>query len=132
MAAAANPVNSLLRNQLLERLAKMGGGEASKPDAAGEQLSQQFSQLSGADPQMMSKALTQVKTMMVALYARTAFQIPEASRHIAQAQKSIDAALKAMETATATVNTVRPPIANNAALPNPIAGPNQPPEGAEQ
>ncbi len=123
MSAAPNPVAGMLQRQLIERLAQRGSGEASKPDAAGDQLSQQFSQLAGADPQMMLKALTQIKTMMVAIYARTAFQVPEASRHVSQAQKSIDAAMKALQSAAATVNTVQPPISNNAALPNPAQNP---------
>lgn len=109
----------MLQRQLVERLAQMGGGAASQDASAGQQLSQQFSQLQGADPQMGLKALDQVKTMMVALYPKFAFEVPQAARHIAQAQKSIDAAMAELQKAAATVNTVRPPITNGAALPNP-------------
>jgi hypothetical protein len=87
------------------------------------QLGGQFSQLQGADPQFMLKALNQIKLMMVPLFGRAAFAVPEVSRHIAQAQKSVDAAIKAAEQGAATEQSVRPVIVNNAAMPNPVQNP---------
>lgn len=89
----------------------------SAPDVSGEQLQNQFSQLQGADPEMATKLLQQIKQMLVSLYLKTSFEVPEASRHIAKAQQEIDQALKAIQQAAATLNAVRPQIANRAALP---------------
>ena len=120
--AAGNPVQGMMARQLVERLAKSGGQQGASPDAAGEQLGAQFSQLQGADPQMLLKAAQQVKSMLVAIDVRTAFAVPEASRHAGQARKSIDAMIKALEQGAATQQTVRP-IANQAAMPNPQQNP---------
>lgn len=117
-----------MARQLVERLAQNKGG--AEPDAAGQQLSAQFSQLQGADPQMLLKAAQQLKSMLLAIDVRTAFTVPEASRHAGQARKSIDAMIKALEQGAATQATVRPPIANNAAMPNPQ--PQQMPGGGPQ
>jgi len=117
-------------SQLIEQLAKRGGPAAggASPDAAGAQLSQQMAELKGADPQLLTKAGEQVKSMLLAIQFRTAFQVPEAARHAAQAQKSIDAMLKALQQASATAQTVQSPIVNNAGL-NPVQNPGgeQPP-----
>lgn len=101
----------------------------STPDVSGEQLTNQFSELQNADPERATKILGQIKTMLVSLYMTTVFQVPEAARHVASAQKEIDQALKAIQQAAATLNAVRPQIANRAALP-PGFGPGNP--GASQ
>jgi len=103
--------------QMVERLAKQGPGQGgASPDASGQQVSQQLSELKGADPQLLSKAAEQMKAMALAIQVRTAFQVPEAARHFAQAQKSIDAGIKALQQAAATANTVSSPIVNNAGM----------------
>lgn len=118
MAAAPQPpvdVRQMQARNLVERLATQGGpaqGGAS-PDAAGGQLSQQLSELKGADPQLMTKATEQIKAMLLAIQVRMAFQVPEAARHAATAQRSIDQMLKALQQATAAVNTVQDPAAQN-------------------
>jgi hypothetical protein len=124
---------------LVERLAQGAGGGpdqpgAGGPDAAGGQLSQQLSELKGADPQLMTKATEQIKAMLLAIQVRTAFQVPEAARHAAQAQKSIDGMLKALQQATAAANTIQAPIVNQAGVSapslGPVGGPQQlPPSG---
>ena len=106
-----------MARQLVQRLAQQQGGAS--PDAAGQQLGAQFAQLQGADPTMLLKAANDLKSMLLAIDVRTAFSVPEASRHAGQARKSIDAMIKALEQGAATQQTVRPPIANNAGLPNP-------------
>lgn len=117
MASSPVDVRGMQAKQLVERLAKQGGGgDAGTPGAAGQQLSQQLSELQGADPQMLLKGVEQMKAMSVAIYARVAFQVPEAARHIAQSTKSLDAALKALQQASATANTVSSPIVNNAGM----------------
>ena len=72
---------------------------------------------------MLLKAAQQVKSMLLAIDVRTAFTVPEASRHAGQARKSIDSMIKALEQGAATQNAVQPPIANNAAMPNPQMSP---------
>ena len=117
---------------MVQRLAKMQPqGGAGTPDAAGQQLSQQMSELKGADPQMLVKAAEQMKAMATAIYVRTAFQVPGAARHIAQATKSLDAAIKELQQATATANTVSSPIVNNAGM-NPAQNPESGAEGMAQ
>lgn len=118
---APDPVRAMMARQLIQRMAQGQGG--ANEQGMGAQLGSQFSQLQGADPQFMLKALNQIKVMMVPLYGRAAFAVPEVSRHIAQAQKSVDAAIKAAEQGAATQKSVQPQIANNAAMPNPVQGP---------
>ena len=130
-SVASSPVDvrGMQAGNMVARLAQMGGAKqgANSPDAAGQQLSQQLSELKGADPQLLTKAGEQVKAMLLAIQVRTAFQVPEAARHAAQAQKSIDGMLKALQQASATANTVSSPIVNNAGM-----TPNQNPEGEQQ
>ena len=128
MASSPVDVRSMLARQMVSRLADKGP-QSNSPSGAGQQLSEQMSQLQGADPQMMSKALNQVKVMLVALYPKSAFQIPDAAKHISQAQKSVDAALKAMEQASATQQAVNP-IVNQAGLSSPNAAGETLPESA--
>jgi hypothetical protein len=103
---------------MVEQMAKRGGPAqgGTSPDASGQQLSQQLSELKGADPQLLVKAAEQMKAMALAIQVRTSFQVPEAARHMAQAQKSLDAAIKALQQAAATANTVSSPIVNSAGM----------------
>jgi hypothetical protein len=134
MASSPVDVRGMQASQMVQRLAKMGpqsggaggAGGAASPDAAGQQMSQQLSELKGADPQMLVKAAEQMKAMATAIYVRTSFQVPEAARHIAQATKSLDAAIKALQQASATANTVSSPIVNNAGM-----SPTQPQPGGQ-
>lgn len=121
---ASSPVDmkSMVANQMVKRLAAHGP-QGSEPSQAGRQLSEQMSQLAGADPKMLSKAAEQVKSMLVAIYTKTAFQVPEAARHAATAQKAVDQMLKALEQAAATLQTVQSPIVNNAGMSDPSQNP---------
>lgn len=118
---------------MVERLAKQGSAQGgASPDASGQQLSQQLSELKGADPQLLVKAAEQIKAMSLAIQVRTAFQVPEAARHMAQVQKSIDAAIKSLQQAAATANTVSAPIVNNAGMnPTQPGGETSGPEGMQ-
>ena len=89
---------------------------AQPPSQAGQQISQQLAELQGADPQSILKILQQNKSMLVALYPRSAFTVPGVARNIAQAQKYIDNAIKEAEQAAATASTVQPPIANSTGI----------------
>lgn len=143
---ATGAINPIVARQLVQKLAAARGGGAPTPGAPagmpgqpgqgpggpggpgggdsgdlGDMVASQSSELSGADPQFLLKTVEQMKGMAVAIYVRTSFQVPAAARHIAQAQKSLDAAIKELQGAAATQNVVRPPIANRATLPNPTA-----------
>ena len=104
--------------------APQGGPQGDPSSQAGQQISSQLSELQNADPQSMLKMLQQIKSVMVALYPRSAFTIPGVARNIAQAQKYIDNAIKEAEQAAATANTVQQPIANNAGQPQQGPGPS--------
>ena len=85
--------------------------------SAGQQISQQLGELQGADPGSMLKILQQVKSMLVALYPRSAFTVPGVARNVAQAMKYMDNGIKEAEQAAATASTVKPPqIANNTGI----------------
>lgn len=131
--ASGPQLPAMMARQLLSRLAGGGapgpqgppqppgpGGAASMnanpPSAAGQQISQQLAELQGADPQSTLKLLQQVKSILVALYPRTAFTIPGVARNVAQSQKYIDNAIKEAEQAAATASTVQSPIANNTGI----------------
>jgi hypothetical protein len=134
MGASPVDVRGMQARQMVERLAKQGPQQGgATPDASGQQISQQLSELKGADPQLLVKAVEQMKAMGLAIQVRTSFQVPEAARHLAQAQKSFDAALKALQQAAATANTVSSPIVNNAGM-NPAQNPGGqgPTEGMPQ
>jgi hypothetical protein len=128
MASSPVDVRGMQARQMVEQLAKRGpqqGGNS--PDAAGQQLSQQLSELKGADPQLLVKAAEQMKSMSLAIQVRTAFQVPNASRHFAKAIDAINAGIKELQQAAATANTVSSPIVNQAGL-----SPNMPqPQGGE-
>jgi len=129
-------VPAMIARQLVQ---KMAGGPPSGPSPlgpgaaaitntnpagmAGEQVSRQLAELQGADPQIILKILQQIKSQIVAIYARTAFSMPSVSRNVAQMQKFTDKAIEESEKAAATAQTVNP-IANNASIPNPQGGNN--------
>ena len=97
-----------------------GGGPPTTP--AGMQLSQQLSELQGADPDAIIKGLTGMKSMAVQFYTRAAFTMPGVTRNLAQVVKFLDNSIREAEKAAATTSAAGP-IANNAAIPNP-AGQN--------
>ena len=122
MAAGTSPLGALMASKLMQRLAQrgqpgQGAAGVSSPDAAGEQLQSQFQGMSGADPEAASK---DIKRMMQALsghYVRLVMQVPDAAQKIADAQKALTKALESITKAAATLNAVRPQIANGAGLP---------------
>jgi hypothetical protein len=98
------------------------GADAPPTTPAGLQLSQQFAELQGADPDAMIKSLTSMKSMAVQQYTRAAFTMPGVTRNLAQVVKYLDNSIQEAEKAAATTAAAGP-IANNAAIPNP-AGQN--------
>lgn len=136
MATPPVDVRGMQARQMVEQLAKRGPAQGgATPDAAGQQLSQQLSELKGADPQLLQKAAEQMKAMALAIQVRTAFQVPGASRQFAKAITAIDAGIKELQQASATANTVSSPIVNQAGMspnqPQPSGGPPSPGGGPE-
>ncbi len=127
---ASPQLPGMMARQLLQKLA--GGGAPGGPPqgppgpggaaamqanpSAGQQISSQLAELQGADPGSMLKILQQVKSMLVALYPRSAFTVPGVARNVAQAMKYMDNGIKEAEQAAATASTVKPPIANNTGI----------------
>jgi len=122
MAAGTSPMSALLTQKIMERLAQRGGpgqGAAgvSSPDVAGDQMTQQFQGLQGADPEMAMKTLKKINQMLSGIYIQMITQVPDAAQKIADAQKAISKAIEPIQKAAATLNAVRPQIANSANLP---------------
>jgi hypothetical protein len=127
MAAGTSPLSALLTSKLAERLANRGtpgGGAAgvASPDAGAEQLQSQFQGLQGSDPEFALKAIKQMIQFLSQLYIRLVMQVPDAAQKIADAQKALNKSLESLQKAAATLNTVRPQIANSANLPPGFAG----------
>ena len=102
-----------------------GPGPNTPPTApAGLQLSQQLTELQGADPDAMVKSLTSMKGMAVSLYTRAAFTMPGVTRNLANVVKYLDNSIQEAEKAAATTSAAGP-IANNAAIPNPSGAASQ-------
>lgn len=119
---AAQAIPAMMIQRIIGQLAGKGSPEATPgvgkpPEQAGQQIATQISELNGADPDSTLKLLTQQKSILVALYSRSAFPMPKVAGHIAAAMKSIDKAIEESEKATATVGAVQQPIANNAGQP---------------
>lgn len=138
---AAQLIPALLARQMVSRLAGQGGGpggpggpgggppqsgpQGQPSEMAGQQIAGQLAELNNADPDMILKMLNQVKSVLVALYPRTAFTLPGVARNVAQCQKYLDNAIKEAEQGAATAQTVQPPIANSAGQPMSL---RQPPD----
>lgn len=122
MASTPSPTSALMASQLMQRLAgggAPGGGAAgaAQPDQSGQQVQSQFAALQSADPEMATKTIQKIQQLLGPLYMAMIQQVPDAASHIASAQKALNAALKSVQQAQATLNTVRPQIANSANLP---------------
>lgn len=120
--AAGSPIAALLASKLTQRLAQRGqpgggGAGVTSPDAAGEQLQSQFSGMSGADPESASRDIKRMMSQLSGHYVRLVMQVPDAAQKIADAQKALTKALESITKAAATLNAVRPQIANTAGLP---------------
>lgn len=120
-------MSALLTQKIMERLAQRGqpgGGAAgvSQPDVAGDQLQSQFQGLAGADPEAALKTIKAMNMGLSRLYVQLVMQVPDAAQDIAAAQKALNKSLEKIQKAAATLNAVRPQIANTAGLPPGFAG----------
>src|ERR1700679_1185474 len=98
MGTAPPNMQAMMARQLVQKLAGGGappgaqpGPSGSPPQSpgamAGQQVSTQLSQLQGADPQAVNGMLKQMKSILVALYPRTAFSIPDVAKNLAKSQQ---------------------------------------------
>lgn len=122
MAAGTSPLGALLTAKLAQRLANRGtpgggAGGVTSPDAGGEQLRSEFQGMSGADPESASRDIKRMMSQLSGHYVRLIMQVPDAAQKIADAQKALTKALESIQKAAATLNAVRPQIANSAGLP---------------
>jgi hypothetical protein len=67
----------------------------------------------------MVKSLTAQKSMAVQMYTRAVFTMPGVSRNLSNVVKYLDNAIQEAEKVAATTAAAGP-IANNAAIPNPV------------
>lgn len=121
--AAGNPIQALL--------GMLGGGAQGSPQggappqadpsqALGQQVSQQLSDLNGADPMQVMNQLKQWKGGVAGLIPHLAFRVPKAAPHLAKAMSGLEKAIEAMSEAAVTAQTVgmNPPLGMSAASPN--------------
>jgi hypothetical protein len=128
MGSPSSPLSTLLTQKIAQRLAERGqpgGGAAgvSQPDVAGNQLQQEFQGLSGADPEAAGKMIKSINMVLSRFYVQLIMQVPDAAQDIAAAQKALNKAGEKIQKAAATLNAVRPQIANTAGLPPGFNGP---------
>jgi hypothetical protein len=125
MGGAANP--QLILQMLKSKLGGAGGpgGPGGAPGAGGEEsMGPATRELQGADPDYALKLVNQLKKQIADMIPTLAFRAPAASRALVSTFKGLDAAIKELQQAQATLNAVGGPI-NMSAIPQP-----QPPGGA--
>lgn len=122
-SAAVNP------QALLATLKSMSGGQAGPAGAAtgtpsaGESLGPAVRELSASDPNYALKQISNLKKQIADMIPTLAFKAPAASRALVSCFKGLDAAIKELQQATATMNAVGGAV-KNSAVPQP-----QPPSG---
>src|SRR5271167_1716487 len=102
---------------------KMGGaaGPAGAPPGAGgteESLGPATRELQGADPDYALKLVNSLKKQIADMIPTLAFRAPAASRALVSTFKGLDAAIKELQQAQATMNAVGGGI-KNSAIPQP-------------
>ena len=90
-------------------------GADSASSGAGAQVSQLSSELQGADPQYMTREMTQIKQAMMQLFVRSGMRLPNVAGQIAMAMKQWDRAIKEIQSASATQSATSPPVGLSAA-----------------
>lgn len=109
---------------LLQMLAQRGaGGGAPALGGQQEDAAPASRELQGADPEYALKLVSDLKKKAADLIPMLAFRAPAAARALASTFKGLDAAIKELQQAQATMQAVGGPI-NMSAVPRP-----QPPGG---
>src|SRR5882724_267386 len=102
---------------------KMGGaggaaGAATGTPGAEESVGPATRELQGADPNYSLKVITDLKKQIADMIPTLAFRAPAASRALVSTFKGLDAAIKELQQAQATLNAVGGPL-NMSAIPRP-------------
>ena len=100
-----------------------GSGGGAAPDDVGSQLSQQSSELHGADPAMVMQQLRKLRTALGVMYIQTFEALPNVAGHVSKTLGTLDRAIKEAESAAQTASAVRPPIGLSLAANSPDTGP---------
>jgi hypothetical protein len=109
MGAGINP--QMILQMLKSRMGGAGAaGGATGTGAAEESVGPASRELQGADPEYALKLISQLKKQIADLIPTLAFRAPAASRALVSTFKGIDAAIKELQQAQATLNAVGGPI----------------------
>lgn len=101
-----------------------GGATGAPSGGAEESVGPATNQLQGADPEYALKMISSLKKQIADMIPTLAFRAPAASRALVSTFKGIDAAIKELQQAQATLNAVGGPI-KMSGIPS-----SQPPGGA--
>jgi hypothetical protein len=113
---------AMLRQAITSRLAG-GGGQpggslsGANPEAIGQAVSGQYSELQGADPGKMTADLNRIKQELAAMFPNAVLRVGDMGKGISQAITGINSAIKAAQKAKETLQTVHPPLGNAVANP---------------
>lgn len=115
---------AMLQRAIASRLGGGQGGPQSlggaNPEAIGQAVSGQYSELQGADPGKMSADLTRIKSELAAMFPNAVLRVGDAGKGISQAIVGINSAIKAFSKAKETLQSVHPPLGMAAANPQPM------------
>lgn len=109
---AQGPVEGALARRIIESLNARGvspqqaGPSGSSPESAERSLSQQMSQLRGADPGMLKRTFDQIKQQIVQALPQVAFVVPAATKPLGKMLEGCNSFLKEIEQAANVEGTV--------------------------
>lgn len=116
---ASNPMAAMALQSLMGGLAQGNPGQDDGQGAA-QVLSQQFSQLRGANPEMLLNKLKQMHQETAALISQTAQIVPGVAGHLASNLRGLQSAMQACEKTLQVQQSVQP--IQMSALPQSMGG----------
>jgi len=110
LGAGFNP--QMLLSLLKSKMGGAGGaaGAATGTPGAEESVGPATRELQGADPNYSLKVITDLKKQIADMIPTLAFRAPAASRALVSTFKGLDAAIKELQQAQATLNAVGGPL----------------------
>lgn len=126
---ASNPLAQMVMSALQARTASGGGVPGGMPGSApggpgasgpmedGGQLSQQVSELKGANPQMLLDQLKKMKQMVAVLMVQNLERLPNVAGQLSKLVPMFDRVIKEAQQAGNVASAVRDPIGMGAAKP---------------
>ena len=128
MASAPSPVAGFLQQLIASKLGGQGGAggmEGANPEALGQAVGQQYSELQNVDPGKIVQDLQAAKAQISAMFPIAVMRVADAAKGISQAVVGLNAAIKAFEKAQQTQQTLQQSPLGMSAAQSP--GPGQPP-----